>query len=123
MHAKISHSFYKKDLLLKYQEQKQQKRLLQDRALTEARRVAGVLIEKYQAQTVHLFGPLSYGEFRKGMSIELAVAGMPHDRFAAALAFVKQVEDPAIELVAMAQVDAWTRRNIVRKGLELTIVS
>ncbi len=104
-------------MLLKYQEQKQQKQSLQDRALTEARRVAGVLVEEYQTQKVYLFGPLSYEEFREGMSIELAVDDMPHDRFAAALAFVKQAEDPTIELVEMAQVDAWTRRNIVLKGL------
>ena len=119
MHAKISHSLHKKDLLLKYQEQKQQKRLLQERALAEARRVAGVLTEEYQAQRVYLFGPLSYGEFREGMSIELAAAGMPHDRFAAALAFVKQEEEPTIELVGLGQVDAWTRRNIVQKGMVL----
>lgn len=116
MHVKISHSLHKKDLLLKYQQRKQQKQALQDRALAEARRVAGILAEEYQARRVYLFGPLSYGEFREGMSIELAVDGMPPEMFTGALAFVKQEEAFAIELVELKQVDAWTRRNILGKG-------
>ena len=119
MHAKISHSLHKKDLLLKYQEQKQQKQALQDRALDAARRVAGVLVEEYRAGTVYVFGPLNYGEFREGLAIELAVDGMPLEMFAGALAFVKQEEAFAFELVALGQVDAWTRRSIVEKGLRL----
>jgi predicted nucleotidyltransferase len=120
MHAKISHKLYKKDLLLKYQQQKQQKQSLQDRALAEARQIARALIEEYHAKTVYVFGPLSYGEFREGMSIELAVEGLPPEMFAGALAYVKQEDAFTFELTELAQVDSWTRRSIVQKGQVLT---
>jgi predicted nucleotidyltransferase len=119
MHTKISHSLHKKDLLLKYQEQKQQKQSLQDRALAEARRIARSLVAEYHAQMVYVFGPLSYGEFREGMSIELAVEGMPPEMFAGAVAYVKQEVVFTFELTELAQADSWTRRNIIQKGLVL----
>jgi len=119
MHTKILHNLHKKDLLLKHQEQKQQKQALQDRALAEARQVAKLLSEEYHARTVYVFGPLCYGEFREGMAIELAVEGIPPEILAGALASVKQEGTFTIELVELGQMNAWTRRNIVQKGLVL----
>lgn len=105
--------------LRKQQEQKQQKQALHDRAVAEARRIAGILATEYQAGRVYLFGPLSYGEFRDGMAIELAVDGLPPQRFAAALAHVRRAEPFAVELVNLDQVDGWTRRSILEKGMTL----
>jgi hypothetical protein len=111
MNTKIHHSLHKKDLLLKYQQQQQQKRAQQDAALAEARRLALILVEDYGAHKVYLIGPLRYGEFREGMPLELAVDGLSPTTLATALGHLKQESLYPVEIIDIAQADAWTRRG------------
>jgi predicted nucleotidyltransferase len=116
MHTKITHGIYKKDLLLKHQEQKRKQRELQDNALNEARRLAQVLVEEFGVERVYLFGPLTYGEFKQGMSIDLAVEGIPPEIFAGALGRLKQISAFGVELTDVHHTDSWTKRSILEKG-------
>lgn len=116
MNPKIPHSIHKKDLLLKYQEQKQKQQQLQDNALDEATRLARILVEEFGVKAVYLFGPLSYGAFREGLNIDLAVEGVSSDTFARALGHLKQISTFGVELTDIYQTDGWTKRSIVQKG-------
>jgi len=115
MNPKVIHSIHKKDLLLQYQKQKQKQRQLQDNALDEAKKLARVLVEEFGVETVYLFGPLMYGEFREGMKIDLAVAGVPSGTFASALGHIKQISEFGVELTDIHQADGWTKRSILQK--------
>ncbi len=116
MNPKISHNFHKKDLLLQYQKQKQEHRQLKDNALDEAKRLARILVEEFGVNTVYLFGPLSYGAFREGMHIDLAVEGVSSGTFASALGHLKQMSAFGVELTDIRQAEGWTKRSIVQKG-------
>ena len=111
MNPKMSHGIHKKELLLRYQEQKRQKQSVQDAALAEAQRFATILVEDYGAQKVYLIGPLCYGEFRQGMPLELAVEGLSPIMLAKALGHLKQESAYPVEITDMAHADAWTRRT------------
>jgi predicted nucleotidyltransferase len=116
MNPKIPHSFHKKDLLLKYQKQKQKQQQLQDNALDEAKRLARILVEEFDVNKVYLFGPLSYGAFREGMNIDLAVENISSDMFASALGYLKQISKFGVELTDIQQAEGWTKRSILQKG-------
>ena len=116
MNPKIPHSLHKKDLLLHYQKQKQKQQQLQENALAEAKRLARILVEEFEVEAVYLFGPLSYGEFRKGMNIDLAVEGVSSDTFASALGHLKQISTFGVELTNIHQADGWTKRSIGQEG-------
>ncbi|MCP4406095.1 MAG: hypothetical protein GY801_53485 [bacterium] len=119
MHPKISHSFHKKDLLLKHQEQRRKFRQLQEETLQEAKRLARLLVEKFGIETVYLTGPLSYDRFHEGMQLELALEGIPEGHYAKALAHLKQDSALEIALIDLRQADNWTKRSIREKGQAL----
>ena len=50
-------------------------------ACTIARRVARLLVRRYGARRVVLCGSLARGDFRRGSDIDLAVEGVPAERF------------------------------------------
>jgi predicted nucleotidyltransferase len=116
MNPKVAHSLHKKDLLLKYQEQKQKQRQLQDKAFAEAKKLAQVLVEEFEVEIVYLFGPLTYGEFKAGVNIDLAVEGISSETFASALGHLKQLSEFGVELTDIQQTDGWTKRSILQKG-------
>ncbi len=116
MNTKVTHSIHKKNLLLRYQEQKQKQQHLQDSAFAEAKRLAQVLVEEFGVETVYLFGPLTYGEFREGMNLDLAIEGISPGTFASALGYLKQISKFGVELTAIHQADSWTKRSILEKG-------
>lgn len=119
MNTKMHYGIHKKDLLRKHQEQQKKQRQLQTSAFNEAKRLATILIEEFDVQAVYAFGPLTYGKFNEGMSLELAVEGMTPDRFASALGYLKQLSAFGTELVEVDAADSWTRQAILRKGVLL----
>jgi hypothetical protein len=116
MNTKIAHSIHKKDLFLHYQEQKQKQQELQDKAFAEAKRLAQVLVEEFGVEAVYLFGPLTYGEFKKGMNIDLGAEGISPGTFASALGHLKQMTEFGVELTDTHQADSWTKRSLWKKG-------
>ena len=116
MHPKVSHNLYKKDMLLKHQEQQQKTRQLQENALCEAKRLAKILLEEFGIERVYLTGPLTYGKFQEDMPLELALEGIPENIYAKALSHLKQISSFGIELIDLQQADSWTKRSLKEKG-------
>lgn len=116
MNTKIAHGIHKKDLLLKYLEQKKKAQQIQDNALDEAKRLAKILVEEFGVEKVFLVGPLTYGEFREGMTLELALEGIREGTYAKALAYLKHNSTFSVELIDFQQADSWTKRSIAEKG-------
>ena len=119
MHPKIAHSMYKKDMLLKHQEQQKKVQQLQEHALDEAKQLAKILVEDFGIKKVYLIGPLTYGKFQEGMQLELALEDIPENTYAKALGHLKQISAFGIELIDMQQADSWTKRSIQEKGTVL----
>jgi predicted nucleotidyltransferase len=116
MNTKIAYSFHKKDLLRNYQEQKRKKQELQDKALAEAARFAQILVQDFGVEVVYLFGPLSYGEYKEELKIDLAVESISVEMFARALGHLRQISEFGVELTDLRQADSWTKRAILEKG-------
>jgi predicted nucleotidyltransferase len=116
MNTKIAHGFHKKDLLPNYQEQKRKKQELQDKALAEAARFAQILVQDFGVEAVYLFGPLSYGEYKEGLKIDLTVESISSEMFARALGHLRQISECGVELTDLRQADSWTKRAILAKG-------
>ena len=116
MHAKISHSIHKKDLLLKHQEQQEETRQRQAAAMQEARRLAEILCAEFGVSIVYLIGPLTYNEYQDGMTLELAVAGIPAGAFGNALAHLKHISPFPVDVIDLSQADCWTRKSAAEKG-------
>jgi hypothetical protein len=116
MTSKIVYRMHKKDFLLKYQGHKRAHQQFQAEALAEAQVLATILVEEYGAQCVYAFGPLTYGEFSEGMSIELAVEGISSDRLASALGQLKQHSAFGVDVIDIAHADSWAKRAILEKG-------
>ncbi len=114
MNTKISYGIHKKDLLLKHQENKQQKKQFQEKALQEAQRIAEILVVDFNIGKVFLVGPLTYGELCEGMNLELALDGIPQGAYAKALAHVKQSSSFGVELIDLQQADSWTKRSMAK---------
>ena len=116
MNTKVSHSIHKKDMLLKHQEQKKKTQQLQDKTFKEAKRVAKVLVDEFGIEKVFLVGPLTYGEFKEGMKLELVLEGIPEGAYARALGHLKKLSTFSVELIDIQQADSWTKRSIAKKG-------
>jgi len=116
MHPKVSHSLYKKDLLIKHQEEQHRIRQLQDSALREAQKCAQVLVDEFGVRQVYLIGPLTYGKFQDGMPIEFAVEKLSEGMYASALAQLKRISTFGAELLVLHTADSWTQRSIKEKG-------
>ena len=116
MNRKVTHSIHKKELLLKYQEQKQRERQFQEDALKEANRLAKVLVDEFGIEKVYLVGPLTYGKFREGMELELALEGIPEGAYAKALGHMKQTTVFDVALLDLRQTDSWTTRSVKNNG-------
>ena len=116
MHAKISHSVHKKDLLLKRQEQQEETQQRQNAAMREARRLAEILCAEFGASTVFLIGPLTYNAYQDGMTLELAAEGIPAGVFGRALAHLKHISSLPVDVIDLSQADCWTRKSAAEKG-------
>jgi hypothetical protein len=116
MHPKVSHSLYKKEMLLKHQEQQTRVRCLQERAMDEAKTLSRILVHEFHITRVFLTGPLTYGKFQKGMSLELALEEVPEGTYGKALGHLKRISTFDIELIDLQVADSWTKRSIRETG-------
>jgi len=120
MHAKISHSLHKKELLAMRQTQQHEVQQRQTDAMREAQRLAQVLSAEFGIHTVWLIGPLTYGQHQDGMPLELAVDGVSTETLDRALASLKCLSAMPIDLIDLAHADGWTRQRAAAAGKLLT---
>jgi hypothetical protein len=116
MHTKVSHGIHKKELLLKYQEQRQKEQQIQDHALKEAKRLATILVAEFGIARVTLIGPLTYGKFEEGMALEFVLEGIPQGNYARAAGHLQQISPYDVALIDIQDLDSWTKRSIGQKG-------
>lgn len=99
-------------------------KLLAHKALEEARKVTGVLREKYGAKRVVLFGSLAKylrgaGEFTERSDIDLAVEGLPKEEYFRVLSEINRLSEFEVDLIDLEGCPAFLRNLIEREGMEI----
>ena len=94
---------------------------LRDHAMSEARRLAGVLTEVYGAKRVYLFGSLARARarFADTSDIDLAVEGLSADHFYEALGDLLCRSTFIVDLKPLEEVSETLRLRIAREGVLL----
>jgi predicted nucleotidyltransferase len=101
-------------------EQEQQQQARQQRGWQVAREAAQVLKQEFGAQQVWLFGSLlDVQRVRAESDIDLAIAGLPDDRYLAAVARLLDLSDFSVDLVQLEHASPRIRQMIEQKGVEL----
>jgi predicted nucleotidyltransferase len=91
-----------------------------ERALAIARRLARILVREYGATRVVLCGSLARGDFQQGSDIDLAVEGIPDDRFFAAGAHVaREAGEFEVDVVPLEAATEGYRRRLAEEGIPL----
>lgn len=79
------------------------------RALDDAIAAAARLLREQGAREVYLFGSAATGRLRDGSDIDLAVAGLPPERFLRAMGLAADVLDRPVTLVDLDEDTPFTR--------------
>jgi predicted nucleotidyltransferase len=89
-------------------------------ARAAAERIARLLVRRYGARRVTLCGSLARGDFRRGSDIDLAVEGIPEDRFfAASAAAAREGDGFEVDLVPVEAATPGYRESLSREGTVL----
>ncbi len=94
------------------------------RALSTARSLAGLLAEEPGVARVWLFGSLGlylkgYREYRADSDIDLAVEGLPAERFFPVLSLLNEKSLRQVDLVDISACSPSVRQSIIERGLLL----
>ncbi len=84
-----------------------------------ADRAAELLVERYGARRVILFGSLARSELREGSDIDLAVEGLAKSAYLEALVEVSRLTDTPVELVLLEECHGFFRQRILSEGIAL----
>jgi predicted nucleotidyltransferase len=92
------------------------------RARATADEIARLLVRRYGARRVTLCGSLPRGDFRRGSDIDLAVEGIPDDRFfAAGAAAARAGGELEVDLVPVESSTRQYREWLSREGTVLHV--
>jgi len=99
-------------------------KLLAQKALKEAKRVAEVLRERYGVRRAVLFGSLAKylrgtGEFTERSDIDLAVEGLPKEKYFKVLSEINRLSEFEIDLIDLEGCPEFLKRLIEREGIEI----
>lgn len=85
-----------------------------------AKKAASILKQEYSATEVIAFGSLLHKElFSPTSDIDLAVSGIPSDRFFQAFYKVAFLEDIRVEIVDIEECKDYIRESIKKEGMKL----
>ncbi len=85
-----------------------------------ARKAAGILKKEYSANEVILFGSLLHKQFFSLVSdVDIAVSGIPADRFFQALYRVGFLSDIKVEMVDIEECRDYIKEIIKKEGIRL----
>jgi len=91
-------------------------RQLAQHARADVGRMVDVLVERYGAKRVVLFGSLARGRFAPGSDIDLAVEGIAPDDYFAAWAAVNRLTHLWVDLKPLEDLDAYFRERVLATG-------
>jgi uncharacterized protein len=84
-----------------------------------ARRAEKLLRDEFEVERVVVFGSLAWGRFRRGSDVDLAVEGLPPERFFRADARLAWELPLPIDLKLLEDCPATLRRRIEEEGVEV----
>jgi predicted nucleotidyltransferase len=82
---------------------------------------AAQVLKEHGAREVYLFGSAAKGQMREGSDVDLAVVGLPPERFFRAMACAHQALDRSLDLVDLDEDNPFTRN--LRKWGRLQLVA
>jgi len=89
---------------------------LQSEARKELSKIISLLVEKYDAQRIILFGSLKTGDFNESSDIDLAVEGIKAENFFQALAAVNRISRFPIDVKPLEELEPYFRSRIDLEG-------
>ncbi len=87
--------------------------------LSEAIRAAARVLREQGAREVYLFGSAATGRLHDGSDVDLAVAGLPPERFFRAMGLAADLLDRPLSLVDLDEDTPFTRYLKAEGGLQL----
>jgi len=104
--------------------EKEEERRLAQEALSTARYLSRVLIEKYGARRVYLFGSLALylkglRSFKRSSDIDLAVEMLPKDRYFPILREINRLSKFEVDLIDINDCPDVLRELILKEGIIL----
>ena len=117
-------NFSKEDYPLLFSEEKHKQENLRQRyeeALSVAKEAAALLKREYGAENVWIFGSLTdFDHFNKWSDVDLAVQGVPDERFYAAVTAVTDlVTDFEVDLIDIDDCKESLKKAVEHKGIKL----
>lgn len=97
------------------QRQTQSQRLAQQ-ARVDLGRIVDALVREFGAKRIILFGSLVRGRFAPGSDIDLAVEGIPHGDYFAALAAANRLTRLWVDLKPLEDLDPHFRQRVLTTG-------
>lgn len=89
-------------------------------ARAEAKRLAQILADEFGVKRVYLFGSFAWGfETRPDSDIDLAVEGLPPEKFFKAYGRLENTTRYAFDLVPLEQARSRLRERILKSGIVL----
>jgi uncharacterized protein len=93
----------------------------QEESRRSAREAARALVDELGASEVWLFGSLAEGRFHERSDVDLAVRGIPDERYFAALARVSAIVGGPVDLVPLETCPQSLAVRVRTRGLRLDV--
>ncbi len=85
--------------------------------IREARRLSQLLVDRFGAEDVYLFGSLVWSDvYAPETDIDLAVSGLPTERYLEAVGYLEQESNFPVDLVELDKLPAHLRERILTEG-------
>lgn len=91
-------------------------RLMTEKAKSVLPQLIQVLVNEFQAKKIILFGSLAKGKFTQTSDIDLAVAGIPPERYFRALATVNSCTEFEIDLKPLEDLKPYFYHRVMETG-------
>lgn len=90
---------------------------LQEKALTDAVKVAAYLREKYRCKEIYLIGSaLEKERFSERSDIDLVVKGLPAERYFHILAEIRDITPLSVDVIPYEDANKLIRETVAREG-------
>ncbi|MEN9222908.1 MAG: nucleotidyltransferase domain-containing protein [Thermostichus sp. BF3_bins_97] len=90
-----------------------------EQAWQEVAQIAQMLRQDFAVTRIVVFGSLTKGRFTEESDIDLAVAGIPKERFFEALGRVNRYSQRWVDLKPLEDLDPYFRQRILSTGVDL----